>query len=131
MKNSSNEFTADSIQPDILDPRHLAELTLLETQRPGFCRMFHERFRESFSQGCTEMIEALHSNQRQTQIDLAHRLSGSAASFGATGLAGRFREFEKRLAAGERVSSEQIEALCGQAREVDQAFLNWLETCHT
>lgn len=122
---------ADPAQTAFFDAEHLAELALLETQQPGFCRMLHERFCQTFSQGCADMIAALDARQSRTLSDLAHRLSGSAASFGAIGLASQYRRFEDCLARGECVSAEQIEALYAQAREVGQAFLNWLETCHT
>ncbi|MGY6631172.1 MAG: Hpt domain-containing protein [Wenzhouxiangella sp.] len=105
-----------------LNPDTLEEFQLLEQLQPGFCKRLLRRFEESFEQGLTALAQ-----HQETEAEILHRLSGSAASFGAVGLAEQIRQFERQIQQGHAGPNDQdISQLEDSVQAVRQAFQSWL-----
>ncbi|MGY6588018.1 MAG: Hpt domain-containing protein [Wenzhouxiangella sp.] len=105
-----------------LNPDTLEEFQLLEQLQPGFCEKLLQRFEESFEQGLAALGQT-----EETEADILHRLSGSAASFGALELADHIRRFERRIRQGRPGPSlDDIGELRASTQQVSLDFRNWL-----
>ena len=105
-----------------LNPDTLEEFQLLEQLQPGFCERLLQRFEESFEQGLAAL-----SQTEEAEADILHRLSGSAASFGALELADHIRRFERRIRQGHPgPSTDDIGELQTAIQQVPRDFRNWL-----
>lgn len=115
--------------PRLLDDRHLAEISALESFRPGLKRNMLDLFIHSTGASMDECRTAAHAADAEALTHVAHRIKGNAASLGAPRLKALAAKIESQASNRDHPAAwpGMVEKLAATLSETIAGYRQWLE----
>lgn len=111
----------------LLDPGQLAEIRALSTVRPDFPEHMLELFTESASEALKGCLVARQTGDTRQLQSFAHRLKGTAASFGALQLRQQAEQLENDAILARNIKQQRLDAIERTIAKTHEAYADWLQ----
>lgn len=112
---------------ELLEPGQLAEIRALSTIRPAFPEQMLGLFMESANEALEGCLGAWMSGDSRQLQAFAHRLKGTAASFGASRLRQQAESLENDAELEVQIKRQRLDAIERTIAETHQAYADWLQ----
>lgn len=110
----------------LLCPDQLAEIRALEQVRPGFPEQILVLFREAAAEALDGCLGAWLNSDAAQLHSFAHRLKGTAASFGAVALREKAEQLETDAGHEAHIERQRLLEIERIIEATDQAYSDWL-----
>lgn len=110
----------------LLCPSQLAEIRALERVRPGFPEQMLALFGEAATESLDGCVGAWLSDDSPQLQSFAHRLKGTAASFGALALRQKAERLETDAGLETPIERQRLTDIAQTIEATRQAYADWL-----
>ena len=111
----------------LLCPDQLAEIRALAQVRPGFPEQILVLFRETAFEALDGCLGAWLNSDASQLKSFAHRLKGTAASFGALELREKAEQLETDAGREARIARQRLTDIEQSIEATHQAYSDWLQ----